>query len=78
MSNKPRWYDPESWTFKEQETKLKELYLELYPWHGTPQAKYYDYPPFDQVVSEWASDDFYVQHLTSKLYCEATGIHYVI
>lgn len=70
MSNKPRWCDPESWTFKEQETKLKELYLELYPWHNTQDAKSYDYPTFYQAIRDWASDDFYAQHLTAKLYCE--------
>lgn len=64
-------YDPESLTFQEQETILKKVYLYCYPWHNTDQAYAYDYPTFDKAVRTWAKDDFYRQHLTAKLYCEA-------
>lgn len=70
MHNLPVCYDPESMTFNEQAAALHKVYAALYPWHGTEEASAYDYPTFDQAVREWAKDDFYVQHLTAKLYCE--------
>lgn len=68
MSNKPRWYDPESLTFVQLHEKLYALYLEIYPWHNTDQACSYDYPTFKEAVEDWATDDFYVQHITAKVY----------
>lgn len=64
-------YDPESMTFEEQRKALDKVYKYCYPYHGTDEAGSYDYPTFDQAVREWARDDFYRQHLTAKLYCEA-------
>lgn len=69
MKQLPEFYDPESMTFQEQEEKLKALYKSIYPWHGTEEANSYDYPSFSEAVRNWANDDFYVQHLTAKLYC---------
>ena len=70
MNNLPVCYDPESMTHQEQGEALQRVYFALYPWHNTDQAYAYDYPTFDQAVREWANDEFYVQHLTAKLYCE--------
>lgn len=69
--NIPMFYDPESQTHQENTERLQTIYLELYPWHNTNQARYYDYPTFDDVVDDWASDDFYAQHLTAKIWKEA-------
>lgn len=71
MKNLPEFYHPENMTFKEQEQKLLALYQRLYPWHGTEEARHYDYPHFSEAVRNWAADDFYLQHLTAKLYCKA-------
>lgn len=73
MINKPRWYDPESLTTVDLESKLKALYVELYPWHGTSEARHYDYPAFSVALSDWANDDFYVQHFTAKTYLIRLG-----
>lgn len=62
-------YDPESMTFNEQAAVLHKVYASLYPWHGTEEARSYDYPTFDQAVRQWAKDDLR-QSLTAKLYCE--------
>lgn len=70
MKDLPTCYDPESMTFQQQETALKKVYMTLYPWHETDEAKHYDYPTFSEAVRQWANDEFYVQHLTAKLYCE--------
>lgn len=64
----PRFHDPENMTQEERSRNLMSLYLDLYPWHGTEEARSYDYPTFESAVTDWASDDFYIQHLTAKLY----------
>lgn len=71
MSNLPTCYDPESMTFAEMRDALNTVYLNCYPWHGTPEARSYDYPTFEEAVKEWASDEFYIQYLTAKLYSDA-------
>lgn len=63
-------YDPESMSFNEQAAALHKVYQYCYPWHGTEEARSYDYPTFEEAIREWAKDDFYVQHLIAKLYCE--------
>lgn len=66
----PVCYDPESMTHAEQRQALETVYRAAYPWHGTPEAGSYDYPSFSEAVQEWASDEFYTQHLTAKLYLD--------
>lgn len=63
-------YDPEVMTFEEQRKALALVYQYCYPWHGTDQARAYDYPTFEEAVKMWAGDDFYRQHMLAKCYCE--------
>lgn len=70
MNNLPLCYDPESMTPARREEVLKQVYQALYPWHGTHEARSYDYPPFTEAVNMWAGDDFYRQHLTAVLYLQ--------
>jgi len=70
MNNFTKFYDPENQTHEENTNRLYSTYLELYPWHGTEEAKSYDYPSFHDAVSEWADDDFYIQHLTAKVFLD--------
>jgi hypothetical protein len=74
MDSLPICYDPESMDFQSKSKILNMIYLECYPWHGTDQAKFYDYPSFVEAVEMWAKDEFYKQHLLSKLYLKDRGI----
>lgn len=68
MDNLPECYDPENMSFLEKSRLVNKIYKDCYPWDGTDQAKYYEYPSFIEAVTVWANDDFYKQHLLSKLY----------
>ena len=70
MNNLPKFYNPENQTHEENRSRLYCIYLELYPWHGTDEAQFYDYPNFYEAVVAWADDDFYIQHLTAKVFLE--------
>lgn len=66
--------DPESMTFDQQEKALQKIYKAYYPWHGTAEARSYDYPPFMAAVREWSKDEFYRQHLLAKSYYETVTL----
>jgi len=73
MNNLPRLYEPELKNTEEKRQLLWDIYIDSYPWHGTQEAGYYDYPSFDQEVIRWANDEFYIQHLLARLYLDSVG-----